>query len=138
MKIAIHQKKSGFSSEWMMYCEENYIPYKKVNCYRNDIISELEDCHGLMWHFNQSNPKDILFAKQLIYSLDSAGFKVFPDFHTCWHFDDKLGQMYLLEAVGAPLVPSYVSYSREEALNWIEKLGSQRFLNYEPVQVHLM
>ncbi|WP_249067230.1 ATP-grasp domain-containing protein [Halalkalibaculum roseum] len=74
-----------------------------------------------MWHFKQSNPKDILFAKELTYALQTAGKNVFPDFHTAWHFDDKVGQKYLLEAIGAPMVPSYVFYKKQEALRWIEK-----------------
>src|SRR5690606_31787781 len=32
---------------------------------------------------------------------------------------DKVGQKYLLECVGAPLVPSYVFYEKERALEWI-------------------
>jgi glutathione synthase/RimK-type ligase-like ATP-grasp enzyme len=120
MKIAIHHKERGFSSKWIEYCEEHQIAYKIVNCYDNDIIHQVADCKALMWHFNQSNPKDILFAKQLIFALQAAGKKVFPDFHTAWHFDDKVGQKYLLEAIGAPVVPSYVFYDRQEVLNWIE------------------
>ena len=46
--------------------------------------------------------------------------RVFPDFNTGWHFDDKVGQKYLLEAIGAPLVPSYVFYTKNEALKWVE------------------
>src|SRR5690606_11854526 len=61
------------------------------------------------------------FAKQLLYSLQMAGKKVFPDFNTGWHFDDKVGQKYLLEAIGAPLVPTYVFYERETALAWANK-----------------
>src|SRR6056297_501216 len=121
MKIAIHHSPSGFSSHWIDYCKKNNIPYKIVNCYKNSIISDLKDCDALMWHFHQTNHKDILFAKELIYSLQSAGKKVFPDFHTAWHFDDKVGQKYLLEAIDAPLVPSYVFYDKEKALDWIEK-----------------
>ena len=121
MKIAIHHKKNDFSSKWIEYCQENNIAYKIVNCYDNNIIRQLDDCDALMWHFHQSNPKDVLFAKQLLYSLQIAGKKVFPDFNTAWHFDDKLGQKYLLEAIGAPLVPSYVFYDINEALEWVEE-----------------
>ncbi|PAU92839.1 hypothetical protein CK503_14215 [Aliifodinibius salipaludis] len=121
MKIAIHHQKNSFSSHWISYCEEQGFPLKIVNCYDNDIINQLEDCKGLMWHFHQSNPKDVLFAKQLLYSLEKAGKKVFPDFHTCWHFDDKVGQKYLLEAIDAPLVPSYVFYDKPRAMQWIEE-----------------
>ncbi|MGC8866540.1 MAG: ATP-grasp domain-containing protein, partial [Bacteroidales bacterium] len=47
------------------------------------------------------------------------GIKVFPDFYTNWHFDDKLGQKYLLESIGAPLVPTYVFFDEKEALQWV-------------------
>ncbi len=49
------------------------------------------------------------------------GIKVFPNSDTCWHYDDKVGQKYLLEAVNAPLVPSYVFYKKKEALEWVSK-----------------
>ncbi|SMO41551.1 ATP-grasp domain-containing protein [Fodinibius sediminis] len=117
--IAIHQQANDFSSKWIEYCENHGIEYKIVDCYSNDIIKQVEECDALMWHFSQSNPKDFLFAKQLIYALQSAGKKVFPDFNTVWHFDDKVGQKYLLEAAGVPLVPSYVFYDKQEALQWI-------------------
>jgi len=119
MKIGIHHRPDGFSSRWIHYCNENEIPYKLVNCYSSNIVQELEECSALMWHFHQANPKDVLFAKQLIYSLEAAGKNVFPDFRTCWHFDDKVGQKYLLEAVGAPMAPSHVFYDRKEALDWV-------------------
>lgn len=121
MKFAIHQKENDFSSKWIEYCRENDIDHKIVNCYDNNIVEQLNDCDALMWHFNHASPKDMLFAKQLIYTLQTAGKKVFPDFNTAWHFDDKVGQKYLLEAVGAPLVPSYVFYDKQEALNWIKE-----------------
>jgi len=117
-KIAIHDAKGSFSDLWIEYCKTNSIYYKIVDCYASDIIQQLEDCYALMWHFSQNSSKDFLFAKQLIYSVEAMGKKVFPDFHTAWHFDDKVGQKYLLEAIGAPLVPSHVFYSKQNALSW--------------------
>jgi glutathione synthase/RimK-type ligase-like ATP-grasp enzyme len=120
MKIAIHHNKRGFSVRWINYCENNNIPYKIVNCYDSDIIKQLEDCDCLMWHHSHGDYRDVLFAKQLLYSLETGGKKVFPDFNTCWHFDDKVGQKYLFESINAPLVPSYVFYTKREALEWVE------------------
>ena len=119
MKIAIHNTKGSFSDRWIAYCIKNNIPYKLVNCYDFDIITQLNNCSGLMWHWNQNDYKGILFARQLIFSLEKLGVKVFPDINTSWHFDDKVGQKYLLEAIGAPLVQSYIFYSKQDALNWI-------------------
>jgi len=121
MKLAIHNRDASFSKRWINYCEEKNINYKIVDCYKPDIINQLEDCNVLMWHFSQDNYKDMLFAKQLIFSVEVSGKKVFPDFNTCWHFDDKVGQKYLLEAIDAPLVPTWVFFSKKEALDWVQK-----------------
>lgn len=120
-RIAIHHRPGSFSDKWIEYCKTIGINYKLVNCYNSDIIQQLEDCEVLMWHWSQEDSKAILFARQLIYSLEHKGKKVFPDSKTCWHFDDKVGQKYLLEAIGAPLVPSYVFYDKREAKKWINK-----------------
>lgn len=121
MKIAIHHRPESFSDRWIEYCKENNIPYKIVNAYDTDIIQQVDDCTAFMWHHTQCDYRDKLFAKQLIYSLEAKGLKVFPDFHTTWHFDDKVGQKYLLEAIGAPLVPSYVFYDKKEAIEWVNQ-----------------
>lgn len=121
MRIAIHNSNwNSFSQDWINYCEQVGIDYKIVDCYKSDIIHQLSDCNILLWHHHHSIAKDSLFAKQLLFALEQAGIKVFPDINTGWHFDDKLGQKYLLEAIGAPLVPTYAFYDRSEALQWIK------------------
>jgi hypothetical protein len=122
MRIAIHYvPEKNFSQHWVNYCKKNQIDYKLVDCYHSDIIKELTDCDGLMWHWNQEDYKGILFARQLILSLEKKGFPVFPNSATCWHFDDKLGQKYLLEATGCSLIPSHAFYSREDAEAFLDK-----------------
>ncbi len=120
MKIGIHHRKNSFSDRWVKYCEKNKINYKIVDCYDNDIINQLGDCNGFMWHMHHADTKSVLFGKQLIYSIEKKAIKVFPDFNTVWHFDDKLGQKYLLESVNSPLVKSYAFYDLYEAINWAE------------------
>ena len=120
MKIAIHKLTGSFSDRWIKYCNENNIPYKLVNCYDSDIVAQLDDCIGLMWHWSLNDYKAALFAWQLTISLEKKGIKVFPDVNTAWHYYDKLGQKYLLEAVGAPIVNSYLFYSKQDALNWLD------------------
>lgn len=121
MKIGIHESKGSFSKRWIAYCERLSIQYKIVDCYASDIVQQLSDCDALMWHFHQENYRDTLFAKQLIASVEAMGKKAFPDIRTCWHFDDKVGQKYLLEAINAPLVPTYIFYDSRDAYNWIKQ-----------------
>lgn len=120
MKIAIHHKEDSFSDRWIEYCRANNIDYKIVNAYDNDIIEQLKGWDVLMWHHNHAIHKDVLAAKPILFALEHAGFKVFPNFKTAWHFDDKVAQKYLLEAIEAPLVPSYVFYDKQTALEWVK------------------
>lgn len=116
--IAIHAGKGSFSDRWIDYCVKNNIKFKIVDCYQSDIVERLSDCDALMWHHNHMNPKDILVAKQLLFSLEQSGKIVFPDFYSNWHFDDKVGQKYLLESLKIPFVPTFVSFDKIEALEW--------------------
>lgn len=117
--IAFHKNNGIFFGKWISYCQANNIPYKIVDCYGSDIIDQLKECDALIWQPYQSSPKDTLMAKELLYSLGHTGFKIYPDFKTVWHFDDKVAQKYLLERAGAPLIPSYVFYSGQDAVNWV-------------------
>jgi len=119
--IAIHDQPGSFSDDWISYCKEHNVDYKIVNCFDSDIINQLENCAGLMWHWYHWDSKAILFARQLTYSLEHIGIRVFPDSKTCWHFDDKIGQKYLLEAIHAPLAPSFVFYDKGQAKNWVAR-----------------
>lgn len=121
MKIAIHNRKGSFSDRWIDYCEKENIPYKLVNAYDSDIVEQVSDCNAFMWHHHHADYRDCLFAKQLLYSLQKKGLKVFPNIETTWHFDDKVGQKYLFEAINAPLVPSYVFYTKKDAIEWVNK-----------------
>lgn len=118
MKIAIHHRPGSFSERWIQYCEQENIVYKIVNCYDSDIVNQVKDCDALMWHHTQGRYKDILAAKSILLALEHTGMVIFPDFKSGWHFEDKIAQKYLLEAIEAPLVPSYIFYDKKDAIEW--------------------
>lgn len=121
MKIAIHSTPWGFSPDWIGYCERKGIKHKIVNCYDSNIIEQISDCDVLLWNHHHTHAKDVLFGKQLLFAIWHSGKRIFPDFNSGWHFDDKVGQKYLLEAIGAPLATTWVFYDKNEAQDWIKK-----------------
>lgn len=120
MKIAIAERKNSYSDYWIAYCKENNISYKAVNPYDSDIIEQVKDCDVFMWHHHHANYKDILFAKQLLFSLEERGLIVFPNFRTGWHFDDKLGQKYLFECLDILAAKAWVFYDKQSANEWLK------------------
>jgi glutathione synthase/RimK-type ligase-like ATP-grasp enzyme len=120
-QVAIHRREGSFSDRWIAYCEQQGIPYKIVNCLDSDIIKQLNSSDVLLWHWVHGDPREQLMARDVIAAAEIMGVKVFPSTSTCWHFDNKIAQKYLLEAIGAPLVPTYVFYDLQEALRWIDQ-----------------
>jgi hypothetical protein len=119
IKIAIHHYEGDFSDRWIKYCQESNISYELVDCYQNNIIEVMKGFDILLWPWNLSHFESLQFATELIYSVEKMGKIVFPNFKTCYFYDNKVGQKYLLESIEAPVVPSYVFYTKNDAIKWI-------------------
>jgi len=110
--VAIHHRQGSFSERWLEYCREHGVNYRTVNCLSSDIIAQLSSANALLWHWHHELASEHSVSRQLIHAVEMMGLVVFPNLETCWHFDDKIAQKYLLEAIGAPLVPTHIF------LNW--------------------
>ena len=119
MLVAIHHRQGSFSERWIEYCQEHGVPYKIVNCYDSDIIARLQGADALLWHWSHVLPQDHLVAPGVLRAAECMGLKVFPDTNTCLTFDDKLAQKYLLESIGAPLVPTWAFFEKKQAIKWL-------------------
>ena len=124
MRIAIHDKDSTWSARWIEYCREHQISYGIVDCYSTDIITQLQSYDVLLWQFDHFLLRDILFARHILLAAQRMGLAVFPDLNTSWHYDDKIAQTYLLQAIDAPLAKTWIFYNAEEAHTWLQKDAS--------------
>ena len=61
-----------------------------------------------------------MVARSILYSAEQMGLRVFPNFCTAWHFDDKIAETYLLQSVKAPIPRSWVFYSSDSAARFFE------------------
>lgn len=119
-RLAIHDRAGSFSDRWRAYCESQHISHTLVNCNDTNIVQQLAAMNGLLWHWDHMIPADVLAARHILMAAEAMGLAVFPSASTCWSFDDKVAQKYLLEAVNAPLVTTYVFYRLDDALQWID------------------
>lgn len=120
-KVAIHHYPGDFSDRFIEYCEQHSIEYSLVNCHDNNIIQQLEGYDIILWPWSLGRFETLQFAKELIFSLEKMGKLVYPNFDTCFFYDNKVGQKYLLEAIKAPYIETNVFYTKQEALEWINK-----------------
>jgi glutathione synthase/RimK-type ligase-like ATP-grasp enzyme len=117
--IAIHNSQDSFSRRWTERARQLDVPFRMVDCLSSRILEDLKGCEALLWHWDLNSSAAILFARQIIRSAERMGLTVFPDYESCWHYDDKIGQKFLLDALDAPRVPTYVFFDRTSALAWI-------------------
>lgn len=120
MKIVIHHRPGSFSTQWIEYCEEKGLEYILVNAHNSEDFSKITNANYFLWHYSHVIYQDAVNAKGILEKIEQKGVKVYPNHATRWHFDDKIAQKTALEDINAPLVPTYVFFEKEKALNWIE------------------
>lgn len=120
--LAIHARVGSYSDRWLEYCRDHAIHHCVVDARSPDIIHQFRGAAGFLWHWAHWDPVDLLFARHLIQAAEAMGLNVFPNSRTCWHYDDKIAQHYLLDALDAPVVPTWVFYDQTKALEWISRV----------------
>ena len=118
--IAVHGR-NGFARDWPAAAARLGIEVRHIDAYSSTLWTDLEACDALLWSLNQDDPRDLAYARSILQAAARRGIRVFPNHATAWHFDDKVAQKYLLEAIGAPLVDTWVFYDRKDALAFLDE-----------------
>lgn len=124
MKVGIHKD---------IYSEDNFfvrkyeeiLKFNNIECVWMDINdssfwNEIKtlDLFIYRWrHYDQ----DRNIARTILPIIEKdIKIKVFPDQNTCWHYDDKIRQYYLLNYYNLPITKTWVFWKKKTALDWAE------------------
>ncbi|MDT8443885.1 MAG: hypothetical protein RQ722_06315 [Desulfuromonadales bacterium] len=124
MRIAIQPDSYGpddtSSPLWSRLLKDAGHEVVEVDVYRADILDQLKGCKGFMWrHAHMPAMRQI--ARRLLPVLENElGMVVYPDQRTCWHYDDKIAQAYLFEALNIPTPKTWIWFDRIRALEFAE------------------
>ena len=119
-KMTRDRKEYNLYSHWIQYLDDENISWEYVDCYRSDIINELDKYSVLLWHYSNFSNADLMEAQNILDIAERKGIKVFPNHNTGWHFDDKIAEMYELMRVDAPIPKSWVFYERGRCEKWLK------------------
>lgn len=109
------------TSGFIRNAEDMGLKYKLIDASRNSVMEQLDEVDIFIWHWTHESYRDIRSARAIIKAAETTGIDVYPDINTCWMFDDKLSQKYLLEALKIPMIPTYVFYDIETAKLWLKE-----------------
>ena len=113
-------RRQSFSTRWSELAAAAGIRVKQVNVHTDDFFRQLADCDAFMWRFDFAAPERLL-AKRILMAVEQTGKVVFPSWPTAWHFEDKIGQHYLLRAAGLPTPATWVFWDAVAARDFVER-----------------
>lgn len=113
-------EKGNRSKDYVTAAKIMGIPYKLIDAKSSYVIDNIKDIDALIWHWSQENAHEKRSAYAIIKSVEMKGIKVYPNSNTCWMFDDKIFEKYLLEAAEVPMIKTMVFYEYEKAIRWLK------------------
>ncbi len=108
------------SSRWAQYLEAAGHTVRWVDVRRADILDQLQGCDAFMWRWAHFDGMGRIARRLLPVVEQELGLVVYPDWHTCWHYDDKIAQAFLFKAAGIPTPKTWVWFDRAAALAWAQ------------------
>lgn len=124
IKSDFHENHSGsWGQTWINYCKEKDIEYSLIDWKKFGAFEELAAHDIVMWHYSHYSSDEMLFASNILIALKSKGCRVFPDISDSSHFDDKVAQAYLLQALGLKTPINYPLHSPVAVEDWIKNIG---------------
>lgn len=110
--------KNAYSDRWVPRLTELGHEVRLVSVSSPDFLERVAECDGFLWWFPPiARVREV--GKLLLGALDhSAKVMVHPDLRSCWHFDDKIAQAYLLQSSGVPMPKTWVFWRYDMAMEF--------------------
>lgn len=119
--IGIHPDQTGeesYSDKWAEFLRARGVEVRLLDLLAPDALNQARGCHGVMWRWTHT-PQHKQSAPHIMYTIERyLGIPVLPDNQTSWHYDEKIAQLYLLQAMGVPMPQTWLFWNQEEALTW--------------------
>lgn len=122
--VGLVKSEKGNTAYWPKFerfLKNNYIPYKELNIKRSDFIQETKDLNIIIWR-TPSSYADQWEAEDKVFLLeDYLNKTVLPSKNALWFYENKVRVQWLLEINQLPTIKTFISYSKDETREFIEK-----------------
>jgi len=119
MKVAIHYHRYRSNSEIDIYREilaHNKIPVVKVEVGSQNFWKDISGVDALIYKWGHTHDQHQLAHTYIPIIENQTNIKIFPNYATCWHYDDKVKQDILLKNAGFPFVESHIFWDQIDAI----------------------
>lgn len=125
MKVVIHKDQYGkidpFVAKYKEILDINGIANSYTCVDDIDFWEQLQSASLFIFRYSHYDWHKQIADSVLPLAESRVGVKVFPDQASCWHFDDKIRQFWLMKLHEFPFIESWVFYDKHKAESWIKE-----------------
>jgi len=119
MKVGLikdkYWKKNGFLKRYLSVLDYNNVKRIILDIDQNDFWDQIKNCSLVIYRWGHYDA-DRQIAQIILPIIENhLNIKCFPDQATCWHFDDKIKQYYLMQVHNFPFIKSEIAWSKKKA-----------------------
>lgn len=124
MLVGIHKDQYGkfcpFLQKYEKFLDYNNIEHIRLDASDPDFWDKVKKLYLFIFRWAQTD-----WPKQLAHTIlpiieNEMKIKCFPNQATCWHYDDKIREYFLLKYHGFPIIDSYIFWDKMKAIEWAE------------------
>jgi hypothetical protein len=125
IKVGIYKEHLGGLHKDYLERYEKILQHNDIDCVwldasQADFWQKVAQLDFFIYHWEHYDAPRQLANTLLPIIEQEMGISCFPNRATCWHFDDKIKQYYLLRHHGFPMTESNIFWEKADALQWVE------------------
>lgn len=106
--------------KYKKFLDHNKLRYETFNIHTSDWLEKVYNYDIIIWGMD-SDPASLYEEKTKIYFLEKYLNKFcYPSAEELWAYEDKIRQYYILKHNNMPVVPTFITFDKKEALQYIE------------------
>lgn len=118
-RVCVHAGHGYFHERWAESIQKHGKELVRIDLRKEGSLEKVGLCDGVMWHLSMK-PSQLQSVEPILNPIEFVmNKKVFPNFKSRWHFENKIAQKYLFEAMGIDSPKTYCFWEKDEAIEWI-------------------
>lgn len=113
-------KERAYYPKYERFLKNNNVNYSYFDPYRSDWMEKAEDYDLIIWH-TDSDPSTQEIAESKIQILEKMSIRCLPSYDEIWSYENKIRASYLYELYNLPAIPTFISHSYTEVLDYLKK-----------------
>lgn len=109
------------ASGWAEALEGRGYSVHWVDVFQPGALDKIKECGLFFCTTSHDSPRDLRYLSPFLETVEQAGCLVYPDFYSRWHFDDKIAQAWLFEALDIPSPTSWLFFNKTSAIDFIDR-----------------